>query len=81
MPRLQIKKEGSSAAILLSKDMMNLLGINLGDEIDVIIENHKLIMIPPNEAERKKKLNKAVHDVFERRNSAYHKLAEGVPKE
>jgi antitoxin component of MazEF toxin-antitoxin module len=80
MTRLQITKVGDSAALLLTEEMMNLLGIRFGDEVDVLIENNKLIMHPPNEKEREQKLKKAIHNVFERRNSAYQKLAEGVSK-
>ncbi len=81
MPRIQIKKIGASAALPLSENIMELLGIRSRNEVDVIIENHKLIVCRLSEEERKKKVEKAVHKVFERRNSAYRRLAEGVREE
>lgn len=78
MPRVQVQRIGEAAALPLSAEMMELLGVHFGDEVDVMVENHKLIVSLPNEEERKKKIAKAVCEVFERRASVYQRLAEGV---
>ncbi|MEN8218918.1 MAG: hypothetical protein ABFS56_21610 [Pseudomonadota bacterium] len=77
MPRVQIKKVGNSAALLLNEEIMKLLAIHIGDEVDVKIEKNNLI-IQLDDFAREQKLKKVTTNVFERRKSAYQKLAKGV---
>jgi len=77
MPKIQVKKVGNSAALLLNEEIMKLLAIHIGDEVDVIIENNNII-IQLDDFSREQKLKKVTTNVFERRKSAYQKLAKGV---
>lgn len=42
----KIVKRGDSHFILISKDIMDLLNLNLNDEISIKIENNSIILIP-----------------------------------
>ena len=78
MARIQITKVGNSAALLLPEEFLSLIGIHLYDEVDVELADRKLIMRSLNEAERHQKIDEITNKVFERRKSAYKRLAEGV---
>ncbi|MDM8541676.1 hypothetical protein QUF90_11370 [Desulfococcaceae bacterium HSG9] len=76
----RIEKIGDSAALLLTDEMLNLLGIEFGDEVEVSVQDRKLVIRSLNKIERQRMIEKAVDDVFKRRESAYQRLAEGVPE-
>jgi antitoxin component of MazEF toxin-antitoxin module len=66
-----------SAAILLPREVLDEMGVLEGDEVDVSVSDGTLIM-RPLDAERARKIDDATNAVFERRGTAYKKLAEGV---
>ncbi len=78
MPRVQIQKVGNSAALLLTEEIMKLLAIHIGDEVEIRREDRNIIIQPSDEILRQQKLKEVTNDVFERRKSAYQKLAKGV---
>ncbi len=78
MPRIQIKKVGNSAALLLTEEIMKLLAIQIGDEVDIRVKDRKLIIQPSDDILREQKLLDVTSNVFERRKSAYLQLAKGV---
>jgi antitoxin component of MazEF toxin-antitoxin module len=78
MPRIQIKKVGNSAALLLTEEIMKLLAIQIGDEVDIRVKDRKLIIQPSDDILREQKLLDVTSNVFERRKSAYQQLAKGV---
>ncbi len=80
MSLARIEKIGDSAALLLTDEMLNLLGIGLGDEVDVSISDRELVIRPRNELERRRMIEKATDNVFSRRESVYRRLDEGVPE-
>jgi virulence-associated protein VagC len=49
----------------------------VGDELDIEVVDRKLILRPLNEVEREQKLKSTTEAIFERRKSAYQRLAEG----
>lgn len=78
MLRQQIISVGNSAALLLSDEMLGAMGIHVGDEVDVSVEDRKLIMKPLNEVEREQKVKSMTQVIIKRRKSAYERLADGV---
>ena len=78
MSRSKVTMAENSAAILLPQELLNEMGIAVGDEIDVVLDGKTLVLRSLDEAERAKKLKQITDSVFERRASAYQKLAEGV---
>ena len=78
MPRLQIKKVGNSAALLLTEEIMKLLAIHIGDEVDIRVADGKIIIQPSSEGMLpEQKLKEVTSRVFEHRKSAYQQLAKG----
>jgi antitoxin component of MazEF toxin-antitoxin module len=77
MSRHQIVTVGHSAAVLLPEDILNRIDVHIGDEVDVSIVGHTLMVRSLDEVERHQQLETVLEDVFERRKSAYQQLAEG----
>lgn len=69
---------GESAALILPKDVLDKLGIAVGDEVELSLIDRTLIVQPLAEADRGQKLEEVIKTVFERRQSAYARLAQGA---
>lgn len=78
MSRNRITETQNSAALLLSPELLEKLGINIGDEVDVSVVDRTLILRSLDEAERARKIDAATKTVFENRRSAYEELARGA---
>jgi antitoxin component of MazEF toxin-antitoxin module len=69
---------GESAALILPNDVLDKLGIAVGDEVELSLIDRTLIVQPLAEADRAQKLEEVIKTVFERRQSAYARLAQGA---
>ena len=69
---------GESAALILPKDVLDKLGIAVGDKVELSLIHRTLIVQPLAEADRAQKLGEVIKTVFERRQSAYAQLAQGA---
>jgi len=78
MSRKRITSAGDSAAVILSQEILDVMGVKVGDEIDVSVVDRTLILRSLEEAERARKVDAATKDIFERRRSAYEELAGGA---
>lgn len=78
MSRKRIDTSKDSAAILLPQEVLDQLGINAGDEVDLSVVGRTLILRPLEEAERARKIEQVTDTVFQRRKSAYEQLAKGI---
>lgn len=74
----RIDTSEDSSAILLPQEVLDQLGINAGDEVDLSVVDRTLILRPLDEVERARKIEDAINTVFERRKSAYEQLAKGA---
>ncbi|RLC02339.1 MAG: hypothetical protein DRI57_30175 [Deltaproteobacteria bacterium] len=77
----RIEKIGDSAALFLTDEMLKLLNIGFGDEVEVEVSadtDRSLVIRSLNESERKCLIEKATGNVLRRRESVYRRLAEGV---
>jgi len=54
------------------------LGIAIGDEVELSLINRTLVLQPLDEADRAQKLEAVTKTVFEHRQSAYTRLAQGA---
>lgn len=77
MSRQQIIVVGDSAALLLPQKILDLMGVHVNNELDVEVVDGKLILRSLNEVEREQKVKSTTQALFERRESAYQRLAEG----
>ena len=78
MSHKRVAPSHDSAAILLPQEVLDEMGMQEGDEVDVVVSNQTLTMRPLPDVERAARIEDATMSVFERRRDAYRKLAEGV---
>lgn len=77
MSRERITAVGETAALLLPKDILDKLGIAIGDEVELSLIARTLLLQPLDEAARGQQLEAITNRVFARRRSAYTQLAQG----
>ena len=77
MSRERITAVGESAAVLLPKEMLDKLGIAIGDEVELSLVDRTLMLQPLDEANRAQQLAAITKAVFARRQCAYTQLAQG----
>lgn len=65
-------------ALRLTQESLDVLGVEMGDEVEIIIAERRLILQAAVPAERKAKMDKIFAELMIERDSAYRKLAEGV---
>lgn len=78
MPRKRITASENQTTLLLPQELLNTLGVDAGDEIDVSVVDRTLILRSVEEAERAQKIEAATKSVFNRRKTAYEELAKVV---
>jgi antitoxin component of MazEF toxin-antitoxin module len=77
MSRERITAVGESAALLLPKEVLDTLGIAIGDEVELSLIDRTLLLQPLDEANRAQQLAAITQAVFARRQRAYTHLAQG----
>jgi len=80
MIRRKITTAGNSAALVLSQDVLGLMGVGVGDEVDISLVDRTLVVRPIAERGRDERVAAAVNDVFRRRRKLLQRLAEGAPE-
>jgi antitoxin component of MazEF toxin-antitoxin module len=75
MSQLTIVSFGESAAVVLPRDVLQSLGVQIGDVLDATLGDQKLILRPPEDAGRRQKMAQITREVFEQRRDAYQRLA------
>jgi len=78
MARHRIVTLGQSAALLLPQELLAQINVRIGDEIEVSIIDHTLILRSLEEAQRQQHLETIIDQVLTRRKSAYQRLAQGA---
>lgn len=78
MSRKKITAAGNSASLELPQEILDELGVAVGDEVDLSVVDRTLILRPLDEVERARKIEAATTATFERRQSAYEELAKGA---
>jgi antitoxin component of MazEF toxin-antitoxin module len=79
--RRRITTSGNSAALILSQDLLGLMGVGAGDEVEVSLIDRTLVVRPLGEAERAAKVENAIDEVFRRDAGLLKRLAEGAGAE
>jgi len=78
MSRGRITATGDSPALLLSQEVLDKLGLKVGDEVDISLVERTLILRSLDEADRARRIENTTSSIFERRKSAYEELAKGI---
>lgn len=76
--RKKVTAVGNSAAIVLSRDLLQLLGLEVGQEVELSVIDRTLVVRSAQEAERAELVRQAANRVFERRRGLLTRLAEGA---
>jgi antitoxin component of MazEF toxin-antitoxin module len=76
--RKRITASENPTTLLLPQELLNKLGVDAGDEIDVSFVDRTLILRSVEEAERAQKIEAVTKSVFNRRKTAYEELAKGI---
>jgi antitoxin component of MazEF toxin-antitoxin module len=74
----KITQLGNSAAIVLPKDILALMNIGIGDEVELSMMDKTLVIKSISEKERQEIIKNAADKVFLRRKSMLEHLAKGV---
>lgn len=74
----KITTSGNSAALVLSQDILGLMGLAVGDEVDLQLIDRTLVVRPLAESEREGRIAGAMDSVLGRRRSLMRRLAEGA---
>jgi antitoxin component of MazEF toxin-antitoxin module len=77
MARERITAVGEAAALFLPKEVLDKLGIAIGDEVELSLIDRTLMLQPIDEADRAQQLAAITQTVFARRQRAYTELAQG----
>ncbi|MEA2205497.1 MAG: hypothetical protein QOE77_2273 [Blastocatellia bacterium] len=77
MLRKKISSVGNSAAIVLSRDVLKLMNLEIGDEVELSVLDRALVVRSAAEAERNERIRQIADRVFMRRKGLLARLAEG----
>jgi antitoxin component of MazEF toxin-antitoxin module len=75
MPQQPIVPLGESAAVVLPTEVLQSLGLRIGDMVEVTPGDRQLIVRPVEDADRRRVIQGITQEVFERRRDAYQRLA------
>ena len=66
---------GNSPAVIMPREFLARMGIKVGDEVELTMEDRTLVVRPVPQIVRDDKVKAAVDSVFRRRRSALMRLA------
>ena len=75
MIREKITLREGTAALPLSKEILEAAGFQVGDDIDIDVTDGAILLRPAQEAGREQKLESVIDDLLARRRDAYQRLA------
>jgi antitoxin component of MazEF toxin-antitoxin module len=74
--RKPIVRRGNSAALPLSRDMLDLLGVRIGDAVRIRFEGQRMIVTPATRLADDAEVDKAMESVLDENTDVLAKLAE-----
>lgn len=78
MSRKRVESSGDSSAIRIPQEVLDQMGVQAGEEVEMSVVDRTLILRPLPEAERQHRIEEITENTLERRKSAYQELAKGV---
>lgn len=76
--KTKIIANDNQAMIVLPKESLQILGVEVGDEVEFSKEADAVVLRSSSEAERKRRFEKAKREVFEEWNDVFVELAKGA---
>lgn len=82
MLRRKITTSGNSAALVLSQDLLGLMGVKVGDDVEIEVSGTALIVRPIDAKRRDEIFKDAFEKVLVERRELFERLArgDGTPK-
>ena len=78
MSRERITTSGNNATVRIPTEIMEGLGLAVGDEVEILLVERAVVVRPLTEVERSERIEAATKDVIVRRQGAYEELARGA---
>lgn len=75
MTQLSIVAHGDAAAVVIPPEILEAVGLRIGDVLEVTLNDRQLILQPNEDASRRQKLEEITREVLTRRRDAYQRLA------
>jgi antitoxin component of MazEF toxin-antitoxin module len=75
MAQSKIVSLGEAAAVVLPGEVLEAMGLRVGDVIDVTVGDRELILRPAAPEGSQSSIEEIVRELFERRGDAYRRLA------
>lgn len=75
MTPLSIVPVGDSAAVVLPPEVLESLGLKVGDRLDATLNDRQLILRPIEDLDRRQRMDGLIREVLEQRQNAYRRLA------
>jgi bifunctional DNA-binding transcriptional regulator/antitoxin component of YhaV-PrlF toxin-antitoxin module len=75
MPQMTIISVDGSGAVVLPLSVMESAGLQVGDIVDITVNERQVILRPKVEESRRQEIEAITDEVFERRSDAYKRLA------
>lgn len=82
MLKRKITTSGNSAALVLSQDLLGLMGVKVGDDVEIEVSGTSLIVRPIDQKRQDALFRKAMKKVLVERHDLFERLArgDGTPK-
>ena len=68
----------NNAGLLLPAEMLRQIGLNIGDKLEIAVNERSLVVRSAQEADRTQLIAAATREIFDQRREAYLELAKGV---
>jgi antitoxin component of MazEF toxin-antitoxin module len=77
MLRRKITTSGNSAALVLSQDLLGLMGVKVGDDVEVQVVGRTLVVRPTDVSDRDAKFAEALEFTLRTQHDVLARLAKG----
>ena len=77
MLRRKITTSGNSAALVLSQDLLGLMGVKVGDEVEISVVDRTLIVRPADVTARDARFAEALEYTLRTQHDVLARLAQG----
>jgi antitoxin component of MazEF toxin-antitoxin module len=75
MSHMPILSTVGSEGVLVPVRALESIGLQIGDRVDVTLGDGQLVLRPAADATRQQRIDEITREVFDRRKSAYERLA------
>jgi putative addiction module antidote len=75
MLRRKITTSGNSAALVLSQDLLGLMGVKVGDDVEIEVQGNTLVVRPIDEQRQHEIVMEAGRQVIRKRRKLLERLA------